>query len=63
MVSFKDVWPRNEFERFVVFSTTKLKTEGNFFIKEVLEVFYFLIEFIIVGENFQKGFSRSFGPK
>ena len=52
MVSFKNVWPGNEFERFVVFSTTKLKTEGNYLIKEVLEVFYFLIEFIVVGENF-----------
>ena len=33
MVSFKEVWPWNEFERFVVFSTIKLKGELNFFIE------------------------------
>ena len=47
MVSFKDFWPRNEFEKFFVsFSTVRLKGEVNFFIREVLEVF---IAFILSG--------------
>ena len=52
MVSFKEVWPWNEFERFVVFSTIRLKAEVNFFIREFLEVFYFPSDFIVVAENF-----------
>ena len=52
MVSFKEVWPWNEFESFFIFSTTKLKAEVNFFIRENLEVFYFPSDFIIVAENF-----------
>ena len=42
MVSFKEVWPWNEFERFVVsFNTIRLKGVVNFSIREFLEVFYF----------------------
>ena len=52
MVSFKKVWPWNEFERSVVFNTIKLKAEANFFIREILEVFYFPSDFIFVAENF-----------
>ena len=53
MVSFKDVWLWNEFEKFVVFSSTiRPKGEVNFFIVELLEVFYFLSDFIVAAENF-----------
>ena len=51
LVSFKNVWPCNKFERFVVFSTIRLKGEINFFIREVLKVFYFPSVFIVVAEN------------
>ena len=34
MVSFKEIWSWNEFEKFVVFSTNRLKNEVNFFIKK-----------------------------
>ena len=34
MVPFKEVWQRNEFERFVVFSTIRLKAVVNVFIRE-----------------------------
>ena len=43
MMFFKRVWLWNEFERFAVFSTIRLKGEVNFFIKEILEIFYFLV--------------------
>ena len=47
IVSFKEVWPRNGLERFVVlFSTIELKREVNFFIRELFEVFYFPSAFI-----------------
>ena len=52
LASFKDVWPWNEFERFVVFSTIRLEAEENFFIREFLEGFYFPCDFIVVVENF-----------
>ena len=45
MVSFKEFWPWYEFERFVVFSTIRLKTVVNIFIREFFEVFYFQSEF------------------
>ena len=48
MVYFKEVWPWNEFEKFVVFSTIRLKDEVNFFIRRFLEVFYFRSAFIDV---------------
>ena len=51
MASFKEVWPWNEFERFVVFSTIRLKGEVNFFIRQFLEVFYFPSAFIDVIES------------
>ena len=36
MVSFKEIWPGSEFERFVVlFSTIRLKDEVNFFMSRV----------------------------
>ena len=52
MVSFKEVWPWNEFERFVVFSTIRLKASVNIFIRDFLEVFYFPSDFIVAAENF-----------
>ena len=52
MVSLKEVWSSNEFERFVVFSFIRLKGEVSFFIRESLEVFYFPSDFIVVAENF-----------
>ena len=52
MVFLKGVWPSNEFERFVVFSTTRLKGIVNFFIREFLKVFYFPSDFIVVVEKF-----------
>ena len=52
MVFLKGVWPSNEFERFVVFSATRLKGIVNFFIREFLKVFYFPSDFIVVVENF-----------
>ena len=62
MVSFKEVWPRNEFERFVVFHTIRLKGEVNFFTIEFSEVFYFRSAFIvvIVNRKFLKGISEKF---
>ena len=51
MVSFKEVWSWNEFERFVVFSTIRLKAAVNRS-KEFFEVFYFPSDFIVVVENF-----------
>ena len=52
MASFKDVWPWNEFERFVIFSTNRLKEKVNFFIREFFRVFYFPKAFIVVIEGF-----------
>ena len=52
MVSFKEVCPWNQFERFVVFSTIRLKDEVNLFIRKFLEVFYFPSTFIVVIESF-----------
>ena len=52
MVSFKEVWPWNEFERFIVFRAIMLKAEVNFFVREFLELFYFPGDFIVVPENF-----------
>ena len=41
MMSFKEVQPWKEFERFVALSNTiRLKGEINFLIREFLEVFY-----------------------
>ena len=48
MVPFKEVWPWNEFEKFVVFNTIRLKAEVNVFIRE----FYFPSDFTVVAENF-----------
>ena len=48
----KEVWQRNEFEIFVVFSTIRLKGEVNFFIGEFLEVFYFPSDFLVIAEKF-----------
>ena len=48
MVSFKKVWS----EKFVVFSTIKLKGEVNFFVREFLEDFYFPSAFTVVIESF-----------
>ena len=44
MAYFKEVWPWNEFERFAIFSTIKLKGEVNFFIREFL-LSYFTLSF------------------
>ena len=62
MVSFKEVWP-NEFERFVVFNTIRLKAAVNVFISEFFLVFYFPSDFVIVVEHFLKGFLKSFSSK
>ena len=41
------VWPWGEFEiYFVLFSTIRLKSEGNLLIIDFLEVFYFPSDFI-----------------
>ena len=42
MVSFKKVWSWNEFERFAIFSTIRLKGEVNFFIREFLLSYFTL---------------------
>ena len=47
MVFLKEVWPWDEFERFVVFSATRLKGEVKFFLPEFLEVFYFPNDFTV----------------
>ena len=52
MMSLKGVWPWNEFKRFVVFSTIRLKDEVNFFIRDFLGDFYFPSVFIVVIETF-----------
>ena len=52
MVSFKKVWSWNEFKKFVVFSTIRLKDKVNFFYREFLEVLYFPSAFIVVIEIF-----------
>ena len=48
IVSFKEVWPWNGFERFSVFITIRLKYKVNFFNREFLEDFYFSNAFIVV---------------
>ena len=52
MLPFKEVCSWNEFERFIVFSTIRLKAEVNLFIREFLKVFYFPSDFIVVAKNF-----------
>ena len=51
MVLFKEVQPRNEFHRIVIFSTIRLKGAVNFFIRQFLEIFYFPSAFIAVIES------------
>ena len=58
MVSFKEVWPWNEFERFVVFTTVRLKDKINFFIREFLEVLYFPSVFIVVTKLLKESFGK-----
>ena len=60
MVSFKEVWLWNEFDRFVVFSTIGLKADVNDFIREFFKVFYFSSYFIVVAENFWKAIFDKF---
>lgn len=50
-ISFKEVSPRNEFKRPIVFVTIRLTSEVNFFIRKFLEVFYFPSAFIFVIVN------------
>ena len=57
MISFKNVWPWNKFERYVVFS--EVNKEVNFFIREFLEFSYFPSAFIVVIESLEKRFLRS----
>ena len=52
MVFLKEVFPWNEFEWFIVFSTIKLNGEVNFFFREFLKDFYFPSDFIVLTENF-----------
>ena len=47
MVYLKEVWPLNEFEKFVVASTVRLKGEGNFFLKEFWKSFTFLVTLLL----------------
>lgn len=58
MLSFKEAW----LERFVVFSTARLKDKANLFIRYFFEVFYFLIlsVVIVVIESFLKWFFWNF---
>ena len=63
MVSFKEIWPGNELERFFVYSTIKLNGEVIFFIWEILEVFYFPSALIVVIESFKKRFLKTFSFK
>ena len=62
MMSFKEVWSCNEFERFFVFSTITLKGEVNFLIREFQEGFYFPSNFIlgIVNRKFLKEIFEKF---
>ena len=48
----KKVLPQNEFESFVLFSIIRSKEVGKFFIRDLLEVFYFPSAFIVVTESF-----------
>ena len=50
-MSFKEFWPWYEFERFVVFSTIRLKAVVNMFIRAFIEDFTFIVNFVVV-ENF-----------
>ena len=50
-ISFKEVSSRNEFKRSIVFVTIRLTSEVNFFIRKLLEVFYFPSAFIFVIVN------------
>ena len=50
-ISFKEVSSRNEFKRSIVFVTIRLTSEVNFFIRKLLEVFYFPRAFIFVIVN------------
>ena len=43
MVSFKEVWPLSEFERFLVFSTIRLKGEVNSLLENFWQSFTFLV--------------------
>ena len=52
MVYFKEGWPWNEFESFIVFSNIRFKDEVNLLIRECLEIFYFPSVFIVVIESF-----------
>ena len=51
-MSFKEFWSGNEFEWFVIFSNIRVKDEVNFFIRELLEIFYFPSSFIVELESF-----------
>ena len=62
MISFKEVWPWNKFERYVVLNTARLKAELNFFFREILEVFYFPSDFFVIAENFFKWIFEKFHP-
>ena len=56
MVFLKEVWPRSEFERFVVFSTIRLKGEVNFFIREFWKSFTFLVTLLLYEKIFKNYF-------
>ena len=55
-MSFKEFWSWNEFEGFVIFSNIRVKDEVNFFIRELLEIFYFPSSFIVELESFKGDF-------
>ena len=53
MVFLKEVsgsW--NEFEKFVVFGTSRLKDKVNFYIREFLAISYFPSDFTVVAKKF-----------
>ena len=52
MAFLKEIGALNEFERFVVFSTIRLKGEVNLFTREFLDIFYFPADFTVVVEKF-----------
>ena len=57
IVFFEELWPWNEFERFVVFSNIRLKCEVNFFIRKS---FTFLVALLLFSGFLVSILSKSF---
>ena len=58
MVSFKEIWPWNEFERFLVFGIIRLKTVVNVFIGEFFQSFTFLVTYWCSGKFLKEDFQK-----